>query len=101
VVKFLQIKQRNNILIVYKISSEFGPNLPWEDFISENGPSVTITADITHSGEAKIEQDSGDSWFDATVTKLTEDSAKAVLATINNVNVDEIQIVQQGITSNI
>lgn len=86
---------------------------PWEDFFCQDdgggGPSVCI-GDKFQDDSLKIPDghsfglegpDEHDGWYDATVHELTVDTAKFVLAKINNVGPDEIEIIQAGVCASI
>lgn len=91
-------------MIAYRITGTFYPGVPWEDCFSPNGPSVTIVtkcepnADEIPDGKTFIfNGPDDDGWYDATVTELTEETAKVVLAEINKVSPADISIEQQGV----
>jgi len=95
-------------MIAYRITGTFYPGVPWEDFFSPNGPSVTMVVkgepNATEIPDGKNFVWNGpndDGWFDATVVELTEETAKGVLAEINKVTPEEINIEQQGVCNSI
>lgn len=91
----------------YKINGSLYQGVPWEDFASHNGPYVTIVAmgqpdaDEIPVGKQFVINKSEDGWYDATVHELTDETAKKVLAEINNVNSAEIEIIEGHVCASI
>ena len=95
-------------MVAYRITGTFYPGVPWEDFSSPTGPYVTMVVagepdsiEIPNGKTFVVVGPGDDNWYDVTVTELTEETAKAVLAEIIKVTPEEISIEQQGVCNSI
>lgn len=84
----------------YEITGVFYRGMAWEDFFPtwDGGPKATIAVEpsrIPPGAEYHINA-AGDGWFDIAVRELTEQSARVVLAAINNCRPDEVTFICDG-----
>lgn len=85
-------------MIKYKLIGTFGVGDKIKDFCSQSGeqPSVAIHEDSKFSDTRSEAVQDSYGWYDVTVYELDEALAKEVLAEINSVDSDEIEIIQTG-----
>lgn len=74
--------------MIYEITTPLHPGVAWGDFVSDEGPPVTITAGGRYACCTK----SPDGWYDVLVPVLNPSIARLVLAFLNNISPDDIAI---------
>lgn len=91
-------------MLTYTITGAFYNGMTWEDFVSNSGPSVTIAVEpelITGDTEFRVwvwpNDHSAGGYRDASVKVLDRETAKKVLAEINNCRPEEIEIIELGV----
>ncbi len=86
-------------MVTYKITGSFYRGIPSEDFmpLNEGLPKVTISAEpekvITGSDFTRDPEDIDD-WVDVYVRELNPSIARRVLASINKVPIQEVEIIE-------
>lgn len=74
--------------MIYEITMPLYLGVSWGDFVSDEGPPVTITAGGRYARCTR----SPDGWYDVLVPVLNPSVARLVLAFLNNISPDEIAL---------
>ncbi|MBU4421365.1 hypothetical protein KKB41_00195 [Patescibacteria group bacterium] len=85
----------------YNVAGQITPETEWEDFYSDNVflPRVSIGSDAPEKladGRDFAVELAPDGWYDGYVRTLTVESAKMVLAEVNGVKSEDIELIQLG-----
>ena len=85
-------------MITYKMIENGNSSEKSKDFVSKSGPSVTFIEDLNLTGQSLISQseivDEQFGWKSVTIRRFNDEYAiRVVLAMINDVGPDEIEII--------
>ena len=89
----------------YTMAGAFHPEIHWDDFLSEEGPSATICLEGETDrppippGKDYVAVLADDGWYNVTTKKMDRVTTATILAAINGVFVERIEIEEMGVMS--
>ena len=87
------------------MAGAFHPDIHWDDFLSDEGPNATICLEgepnspSIPTGKDYVAVLDDDGWYSVTTKRLDRVTTATILAAINSVFIESIQIEEMGVMS--